>query len=107
VRCAVRRAVLQLEVPAPPWTIVPGPALTLPPSPLPTTPPRPPKPPRHSQRVNERRFHVAATWGFGAVALALLPLALRSFRAGFAVLVFAAVGTYGAEGVAVSHYMVG
>lgn len=59
----------------------------------------------HSQRVNERRFHVAATWGFGAVALALLPLALRSFRAGFAVLVFAAVGTYGAEGVAVSHYM--
>jgi ACS family tartrate transporter-like MFS transporter len=55
--------------------------------------------------VNERRFHVAASWGFGAAALLLLPLALRSFSAGFAVLVLAAVGTYGAEGVAVSHYM--
>lgn len=58
-----------------------------------------------SQRTNERRFHLAATWMFGAVCLLLLPLALRSFVAGFAVLVLAAVGVFGTEGIMVAHFL--
>ncbi|GBF88096.1 MFS transporter [Raphidocelis subcapitata] len=58
-----------------------------------------------SQRRRERRFHVAAAWGVGAAALLALPLALRSFAAGFVVLIVATVGTLGAEGTAIAHYM--
>jgi hypothetical protein len=69
-----------------------------------TAPPGPAPPPsRHSQRTNERRYHLAGTWAFGAVALFLLPLALHSFRAAFAVIVLAAIGTFGAEGIMVRH----
>lgn len=56
---------------------------------------------RHAQRTNERRYHLAATWGFGAACLFALPSALSNFAAGFAVIVLACIGVFGAEGIMV------
>ena len=55
--------------------------------------------------MNERRWHLAGAWAFGSVALFLLPLALRSFTAGFVVLVLAVTGAFAGDGVMVSHFL--
>ncbi|KAI8472261.1 MAG: major facilitator superfamily domain-containing protein [Monoraphidium minutum] len=60
----------------------------------------------HAQHTNERRFHLAGTWMFGALSLFMLPIAMKgSITAAFVVLVLAAVGTFGAEGIMVAHFM--
>ena len=78
---------------------------------LPTFPLSPPPPkrnqqkPRHAQRTNERRFHIALTWCLGAACLYALPLALQSFVAGFVIIVLACVGVFGAEGLMFAHFL--
>lgn len=61
----------------------------------------------HSQRVNERRYHLAALWAFAVVCLALLPLAqMKSSAAGsFVLLTLGVVGVFGVEGISFSYYL--
>jgi hypothetical protein len=61
----------------------------------------------HSQRRNERRFHLAICWGFGVLTLALLPVALirHAPAAAFVLLTLGVVGVFGGEGVSVSYYL--
>jgi nitrate/nitrite transporter NarK len=61
----------------------------------------------HSQRRNERRFHLAICWGFGVLCLALLPVTeIRGVHtASFVLLVLGVVGVFGVEGISVSYYL--
>jgi len=61
----------------------------------------------HSQRKNERRFHLATCWGFGVLCLALLPLTEMKgvHQASFVLLILGVVGVFGVEGISVSYYL--
>lgn len=61
----------------------------------------------HSQRTNERRFHLATFWAFGVVCLALLPVAqMHGSPAGsFILLTFGVIGVFGVEGISISYYL--
>ncbi|KAF8056438.1 ttuB [Scenedesmus sp. PABB004] len=61
----------------------------------------------HSQRANERRLHLAASWALGVACLALLPVAqMRGSSGGaFALLVIGVVGVFGVEGISVAFYL--
>ncbi len=59
----------------------------------------------HSQRTNERRFHILACWTLGSISLLLLPLGLTVVAAGLTLITLATVGAMGAEGVMPAHFM--
>lgn len=61
----------------------------------------------HSQRRNERRFHLAICWGFGVLCLALLPVTIMkgAHYASFILMVLGVVGVFGVEGISVSYYL--
>lgn len=61
----------------------------------------------HSQRKNERRFHLACFWSLGVVCLALLPVAqMHGSAAGsFVLLALGVIGVFGVEGISVSYYL--
>ncbi|WIA15325.1 hypothetical protein OEZ85_001991 [Tetradesmus obliquus] len=61
----------------------------------------------HSQRRNERRWHLASFWAFGVVCLALLPVSQmhHSAAGSFVLLTLGVVGVFGVEGISVSYYL--
>jgi hypothetical protein len=61
----------------------------------------------HSQRKNERRWHLASFWAFGVVCLALLPVSQmhHSAAGSFVLLTLGVVGVFGVEGISVSYYL--
>lgn len=61
----------------------------------------------HSQRKNERRFHLVACWSFGVICLALLPLTEIKgvHQASFVLLILGVVGVFGVEGISISYYL--
>jgi MFS family permease len=61
----------------------------------------------HSQRRNERCFHLAFCWGFGVLCLAFLPVTEIHgvHTASFVLLVLGVVGVFGVEGISVSYYL--
>eukprot|EP00878_Enallax_costatus_P043452 GHUV01051437.1.p1 GENE.GHUV01051437.1~~GHUV01051437.1.p1 ORF type:complete len:246 (+),score=31.01 GHUV01051437.1:98-835(+) len=61
----------------------------------------------HSQRTNERRFHLTTFWAIGVVCLALLPIAqMHNSPAGsFVLLTLGVIGVFGVEGISVSYYL--
>lgn len=58
----------------------------------------------HSQRRNEKRFHIVGSWMAAAVCMCLLPTAMKgSTAAGFAVFILCTMFVYGAFSISQSH----